>query len=175
MNYAQIYLCDTANGIGCRNSIFVSGCTHHCEGCFNEIAWDFNYGKPFSQDVQNRLMEETNRPYIDGITILGGEPMEVANQKALLPFIYSFRSELPDKTIWIYSGYTWEELEDESNLRCHYEDTLTLLLNIDVLVDGKFIMEKKDISLPFRGSSNQRIIDVPKTLERGEVTWLSIS
>lgn len=169
MNYAQVYLCDTANGIGCRTSLFVSGCTHHCKGCFNEVAWPFDYGQPFTTEVQDTLIAETNKPFIDGITILGGEPMEVRNQAALLPFLEKFKKRLPNKTIWIYSGYTWEQLTDEHNGRCHSGDTMPILNLIDVLVDGQFVLAKKDITLRFRGSSNQRIIDVPASLKAGSV------
>lgn len=169
MNYAHIKLVDMADGIGCRTSLFVSGCTHHCKGCFNEVAWPFDYGQPFTTEVQDTLIAETNKPFINGITILGGEPMEVRNQAALLPFLDKFHKRLPDKTIWVYSGYTWEQLADEKNTRCHSADTTPLLGLIDVLVDGKFEIEKKDITLRFRGSSNQRIIDVPASLKAGDV------
>lgn len=167
MKYAQVFTCDVANGPGCRTSLFVSGCTHHCKDCFNEIAWDFNYGKEFDDHVQDTLIKDTNHPYIDGFTFLGGEPMEIANQKALRPFIERIRKELPNKSIWIYSGYTYEELTDPSNKRCHSEDTEDILRMIDVLVDGEFVLAKKDLTLKFRGSSNQRIIDMQKTREAG--------
>lgn len=169
MNYAHIKLCDTADGIGCRTSLFVSGCTHHCKGCFNESAWSFDCGMPFTTEVQDVLIAESNKPFIDGITILGGEPMEIRNQEALLPFLEKFHKRLPDKTIWVYSGYTWEQLTDINNTRCHSACTGPILNLIDVLVDGEFVLEKKDITLGFRGSSNQRIIDVPSSLESGGV------
>lgn len=169
MNYAQVYLCDIANGPGMRTSLFVSGCTHHCKGCFNEIAWDFNYGKEFTEDVQSTILAETNKPYYEGITILGGEPMEAQNQKDLRPFIEKFKTAMPDKTVWIYSGYTYEEITDPSNVRCHGDDTDAILAMTDVLVDGKFVEELKDISLRFRGSSNQRVIDIPITRSVGEI------
>ena len=169
MNYAQVFGCDTANGVGCRTSLFVSGCTHHCKECFNPETWDFGYGKEFTIEVQNKLIELTDKPYINGFTILGGEPMEVVNQAALRPFIERVNKELPDKTIWIYSGYTWEELTDPSNKCCHSNDTDRILAGIDVLVDGEFHIDEKDISLRFRGSSNQRVIDVPATLESGSI------
>ena len=167
MNYAQVYLCDTANGIGCRTSLFVSGCTQHCKDCFNEKAWAFDYGKPFTDDVQNTLIYETNHSYIDGITILGGEPMEPQNQAVIRPFLERVRYDLPGKTIWIYSGFTWEELTDANNHRCYSDDTRKILDMTDVLVDGSYVAEKKDITLRFRGSSNQRIIDVPASLRAG--------
>lgn len=169
MNYAQVYLCDIANGPGMRTSLFVSGCTHHCKGCFNEVAWDFNCGKEFTEDIQSTILAETNKPYYEGITILGGEPMEVANQKALRPFIENFKAAMPDKTVWIYSGYTYEELIDPNNSRCHSDDTNAILEMTDVLVDGRFVEELKNISLRFRGSANQRVIDIPATRKAGAI------
>jgi len=162
MNYAQIFLCDIANGPGCRTSVFVSGCTHYCKGCFNEAAWDFQYGKEFTTYVQNKLIEESNLPYIEGFTFLGGEPMEVVNQRELRPFIERIKRELPEKNIWIYSGYTFEEILEDDN-------RFELLKECDVLVDGRFDYRLKDLTLKFRGSSNQRIIDVKNTLESGNI------
>ena len=169
MKYAQVFTCDIANGPGCRTSLFVSGCTHHCKDCFNEVAWDFNYGREFDSQVQDELIKESRPSYIDGFTFLGGEPMEVANQKALRPFLERIRTELPGKNIWIYSGYTYEELTDPHNTRCHREDTDAILAMTDVLVDGRFELDKKDITLRFRGSSNQRVIDVPETRKNGHI------
>lgn len=169
MNYAQVFMCDIANGPGCRTSLFVSGCTHHCKDCFNEMAWDFQYGKEFTQHVQDVLIEESRPAYIRGFTFLGGEPMEIVNQRALRPFMERIRRELPDKDIWIYSGYTYEELTDPNNRRCHCEATDAILAMTDVLVDGEFDREKKDITLKYRGSSNQRIIDIPATRQSGKV------
>lgn len=169
MNVAQIYYADIANGVGCRTSVFVSGCTHHCKDCFNEIAWDFNYGDPWTKEVEYKIIASLQEDYIDGLSLLGGEPMEVVNQKTLRPFLERVKKEAPKATIWCYSGYTFEELMDENNKRCHSEDTLPMLKMIDVLVDGEFVAAKKDITLEFRGSSNQRIIDVPKTLETGSI------
>ena len=169
MKYAQVFTCDIANGPGCRTSLFVSGCTHHCKDCFNEVAWDFNYGREFDSQVQDELIKESRPSYIDGFTFLGGEPMEVANQKALRPFLERIRTELPGKNIWIYSGYTYEELTDPHNPRCHSEDTDAILAMTDVLVDGRFELDKKDITLRFRGSSNQRVIDVPETRKNGHI------
>lgn len=171
MNVAQIFYCDIANGPGMRVSLFVSGCTHHCEGCFNEVAWDFNYGVPFDQEQQDYIINHLNHDFITGLSLLGGEPMEPQNQKALRPFLERVRHEFPGKTIWCYSGYTWEQLTDPDNKRCHTEDTLPILHMIDVLVDGEFVQAKKNISLEYRGSSNQRIIDVPKTLEEGHMVF----
>lgn len=169
MNYGQIIYTDVANGIGCRTSLFVSGCTHHCKGCFNEMTWDFNYGELFTKAVEDEIIESLKPAYINGITILGGEPMEVINQKVLCPFIKRIKKELPQKSIWIYSGYTWEELNDNTNKRCNSADTNDILKNIDILVDGEFILDKKDLMLRFRGSSNQRVIDVQETLKTGSV------
>lgn len=169
MNYAQVFLCDIANGPGCRTSLFVSGCTHHCKDCFNEIAWDFDYGREFTKEVQDTLIKESKETFIEGFTFLGGEPMEVVNQKALRPFIERIRRELPDKDIWIYSGYTYEELMNPDNKRCHSEDTDAILSMTDVLVDGRFVLEKKDITLRFRGSSNQRVIDIPASRKCGNI------
>jgi anaerobic ribonucleoside-triphosphate reductase activating protein len=169
MNYGEIKTTDIANGVGVRTSLFVSGCTHHCKGCFNEETWDFNFGKPFTREVEDEIIESLRPVYVTGLTILGGEPMEVVNQKALRPFIERIKKELPGKTIWVYSGYVWEELTDVNNSRCHGDDTDAILSMIDVLVDGEFKLDLKNISLKFRGSSNQRIIDVPKTLEKGSI------
>ena len=167
MNFGQIYLNDVANGVGCRTALFVSGCTHHCKGCFNEETWDFGYGEPFTEKQENEIIESLKPEYIDGLTVLGGEPMEVSNQKVLRPFLERVKAECPDKTIWIYSGYTWDELTDPDNRRCHSDDTSVILGLIDILVDGRFVEELKDITLNFRGSSNQRILDMKATLERG--------
>ena len=173
MRYAEIYTCDIANGPGCRTSLFVSGCTHHCPGCFNEIAWDFDYGAEFDQYVQDQLIELSRPDYIKGFTFLGGEPMELKNQKALRPFMERIKKELPRKDIWIYSGYTYEELTDPQNGRCHGDDTDAILAMADVLVDGRFEQDKKDITLRFRGSSNQRIIDLRKSRENDFVVLSS--
>jgi anaerobic ribonucleoside-triphosphate reductase activating protein len=172
LNYANIKYFDIANGVGVRTSLFVSGCTHHCENCFNSIAWDFNYGNAFTEEVINNIIDSCEPYYIAGLSLLGGEPMEVTNQKALLPLVKKFKDKIPNKTIWCYSGYTFEELTDESNERCHSDITEELLSYIDVLVDGKFVQELKDITLKFRGSSNQRLIDLNKTrAENKIVLW----
>ncbi len=169
MNYGQIYFTDTANGIGCRTALFVSGCTHHCEGCFNEETWDFNYGDPFTEKEEDEIIKSLKPDYIRGLTILGGEPMEKKNQPAVWHLIERVRKEAPNNTIWIYSGYTWDELRDPENKRTRTEYTDKIIENIDVLVDGEFVLAKKNISLRFRGSSNQRIIDVQETLKKGEI------
>ena len=168
MNYAKINKNDIANGIGVRVTLFVSGCTHFCKGCFNSEAWDFNYGEPFTKDTENELLEALAPSWIDGLTLLGGEPMEPQNQRALLPFLKRLKEMYPKKTIWCFSGYTLEdELLADSRARCEVTDEMLSL--IDVLVDGEFVEELKDISLRFKGSSNQRLIDLKPTLASGEV------
>lgn len=169
MNYGQVYFNDVANGIGCRTAFFVSGCTHHCKGCFNEMTWDFNYGVPYTKEVEDEIVESLKPSYIAGLTILGGEPMEIVNQKEIRPLMERIKKEVPKATIWIYSGYLWEELTDPNNKRCHGEDTDAILSMTDVLVDGEFMLDKKNLMLRFRGSENQRIIDVPATIEKGEI------
>lgn len=168
MNYATIKNCDIANGPGVRVSLFVSGCTHHCRGCFNEIAWDFNYGQPFTQQTIDQILEMLKPAYIKGITLLGGEPFEPQNQPALVELLRQIKSAYPEKTVWAYSGY----LFDKHILPGKLGDpavTRELISYLDVLVDGPFILEQKNLSLRFRGSSNQRLIHVPASLERGEV------
>ena len=167
MNYATIKNCDIANGPGVRVSLFVSGCTHRCEGCFNEVAWDFSYGEPFTDAVENELLEALSPDFIAGITLLGGEPFEPENQRALLPFLKRVREAFPQKTVWCYSGYTLEQLQGESRARCEVTDEMLSIL--DVLVDGRFVLAKKNIRLRFRGSENQRLIDMNKTREAGEI------
>ena len=167
MNYAEIKYNDIANGPGVRTSLFVSGCTHHCKECFNPMTWDFCYGKNFDSSVENEIISSLEPAWISGLTILGGEPMEPANQKALRPFLEKVRAAYPGKTIWIYSGYTFEELTDKDYSRAHTEDTIPMLSLADVLVDGEFVLDLKNISLRFRGSSNQRIIDLKASLEAG--------
>ncbi len=167
MNYGKIFYCDAANGTGCRTALFVSGCTHHCRECFNPETWDFNFGKPFTKETEDDIIKSLQPEYIEGLTVLGGEPMEPSNQAVLRPFLERVKKEVPHASVWIYSGYTFEELTDTDNKRCHSEDTVAILSLTDILVDGEFIIEKKDLTLAFRGSSNQRIIDVPVTLKNG--------
>lgn len=171
MNYADIKQIDVANGTGIRVSLFVSGCTHHCKNCFNPETWDFNYGKPFTDKEIQYIIDSCKESYIQGLSILGGEPMEYVNQQGLLPLVKSFKEAYPDKTIWCYTGYTFEKdlLLKMSN---EWEYTKDLLSCIDVLVDGEFIEEEKDLSLRFRGSRNQRIIDVQASLKEGKtILW----
>ncbi len=171
MNYAEIKYCDIANGIGVRTSLFVSGCTHHCENCFNKETWDFKFGKPFDSDTEQKILQSLKPSYIDGLSLLGGEPFEPVNQRGLVSLLKSVKEEYPEKTVWCYTGYTLEsDLLSESRARCEVTDEM--LSYIDVLVDGEFVQELYDISLRFRGSSNQRLIDVKKTLEAGKtVLW----
>lgn len=158
MNYASIRTCDIANGEGVRVSLFVSGCTHRCKGCFNEEAWDFDYGEPFTKKTENEILKALDDSFIDGLTLLGGEPMEPENQRVLVPFLRRFRKKFGDsKTLWVYSGCVLEtQLKSDSRWRTELTDEF--LSMIDVLVDGPFVEDLKDISLKFRGSSNQRIL-----------------
>lgn len=171
MNYATIKYCDIANGTGVRTSLFVSGCRRHCPECFNAVAWDFGYGLPFDKAVRNEILGSLAPDYIDGLSLLGGEPFEPENQPEVLALCRAVREKFPEKTIWCYSGYTLET--DILAGRLGPKDiTMALLGQLDVLVDGEFHLEEKDPSLRFRGSRNQRIIDVKKTLETGEtVLW----
>lgn len=170
MNYCNIKRCDIANGIGVRVTLFVSGCTHHCKGCFQPETWDFAYGQPFDAAAEEAVIAELKRSYVGGLTLLGGEPFEPDNQRALLPFLRRVKERFPDKTVWAFSGYTWEELTGDSRARCEVTDEMLDL--VDVLVDGEFVEALKDISLRFRGSSNQRILDVPRTRAAGgPVLW----
>ena len=169
MNYATIKWTDIANGEGVRISLFVSGCTHRCKNCFNEVAWDFAYGNPFDAEIQEKIMRELASGYIEGLSLLGGEPLEPQNQEALYPFIKHVRNTYPNKTIWCYTGYVFDAkrgILKEKHKNTKY--TKELISMFDVLVDGPYIEKLKDIRLKFRGSSNQRVIDVQKTLETGE-------
>ena len=164
MNYADIKKADVANGLGVRVSVFVSGCNHHCKNCFNQEAWDFNYGKEFTQKEIDKVIEELDHPYVAGLSLLGGEPLEHVNQKGLLPLVKKVKEKFPDKNIWCYTGYTFDK--DVMEKMCkNWEETPELLSYLDVIVDGKFEEDKKDLKLRFRGSSNQRIIDVQESLK----------
>lgn len=170
MKYATIKWTDIANGEGVRISLFVSGCTHHCKNCFNQIAWDFNYGADFGVDVQNKIIKELSNNYIAGISLLGGEPLEPQNQEALFPFIKRVRAVYPNKTIWCYTGFVLDETTGAlKEIHKNTPVTKTLISMFDVLVDGAYVEELKDIRLKFRGSSNQRVIDVQNTLQSGKV------
>lgn len=169
MHYGEIKNCDIANGVGVRVSLFVSGCTNHCEGCFQPETWDFNYGNDFTEETENRILEMLAPDYICGLTVLGGEPFEPENQRVLVDFLRKVRRKYPEKSIWCFTGFTLEMLETEGT-HCHCEVTEEMLLLIDVLVDGRFDKNKKNISLRFRGSENQRLIDLNLTRECGTLT-----
>ena len=165
MNYATIKNCDIANGPGVRVSLFVSGCTHRCKGCFNEIAWDFQYGEPFTQDTIEQILKMLRPAHIRGLTLLGGEPFEPQNQGAVVELLRRIKKEMPQKSIWAFSGY----LFDKDICSGRLGDCSEYLSYLDVLVDGPFVEAKKNLSLRFRGSENQRIIDVPASLRAGEI------
>ena len=164
MNYAEIKYYDIANGPGVRTSLFVSGCRHHCPGCFNQVAWDFGFGKPFDKPTRNAIFAACQPDYISGLSLLGGEPMEPENQRELLPFVRNFKALYPNKTVWCYSGYTWEQLTGAipCHARCEVTDQLLSLLDVQA---------EYDISLRFRGSANQRLLDVPRSLAAGAPVW----
>ncbi len=169
MNYCNIKYCDIANGEGVRTTLFVSGCTNHCEECFQPETWDFAYGEPFTKETEDSLIESVKPYYINGLTLLGGEPFEPKNQAVLLPFLRRFRAECPDKNIWCFTGFTLDgELWQEGSYprTPHTDEMLSL---IDVLVDGRYDKKLRDISLRFRGSSNQRLIDMKKTLKSEKI------
>ena len=168
MNYATIKNCDIANGPGVRVSLFVSGCTHRCKGCFNEVAWDFDYGQPFTEAVEESILDMLRPAYIRGLTLLGGEPFEPQNQAAVVQLLRKIKKELPEKSIWAFSGYLFEK----DILSGRLGDCGEYLSYLDVLVDGPFVEAKKNLSLRFRGSENQRLIDVPASLAAGKtVLW----
>ena len=169
MFYGEIKKVDIANGTGVRVSLFVSGCTHRCKGCFNPDTWSFTFGKEYTEQTENDIIEALKPSYIEGLSLLGGEPFEPENQKVLVNLLKRIRQELPEKNIWCYSGYTFEELTGKKESRAFTDTTLEMLSLIDTLVDGEFVEELKDISLQFRGSSNQRIIDVKESLKTNSV------
>lgn len=194
MYYGNIKYNDIANGIGVRTSLFVSGCRHHCKGCFQPQTWEFDYGELFTTKEEEQIAASLREDYVAGLTVLGGEPMEAENQEALYPFLKRIRQEFPDKSIWIYTGYLWEELTAEAphaegsvqteaspaegnpqkvflehRRYCRCKWTLPILRVIDILVDGEFHEAEKDLSIRFRGSRNQRLIDVQESLKSGEV------
>ncbi len=160
MKYADIKYYDIANGLGVRTSLFVSGCTHRCKGCFNEIAWDFNYGKEFTEKTIEEILDSLEPKYIKGLSLLGGEPMEPSSQRALLPLLRQMKKRFPQKDIWCYTGYTYEPDLLNPNGRAHCEVTDEFLSYIDILVDGEFDQSLHDISLKFRGSRNQRLLQI---------------
>ncbi len=167
MNYATIKNCDIANGPGVRISLFVSGCTHHCKGCFNEVAWDFDYGEPFTQQTIRTILDMMKPGYIKGLTLLGGEPFEPENQGPIVELLRQVKKAYPQKSIWAFSGYLYEKIT--SHTLGDWAVTQEFLSYLDVLVDGPFVEEKKNLSLRFRGSENQRLIDMPATLASGKI------
>lgn len=171
MYYSVIKDCDIANGEGVRITLFVSGCTNRCEHCFQPETWNFEYGREFTEDTVAQLLKMLSPAYIRGLTLLGGEPMEPKNQPTLLNLVKTVRSTLPNKDIWCFTGFTYEQLKEEGGYpRCDATDEF--LENLDVLVDGRFVNELKNLTLRFRGSSNQRLIDMKKTLQEGHVVLL---
>ena len=168
MNYATIKNCDIANGPGVRVSLFVSGCTHRCKGCFNEVAWDFHYGEPFTQETIDSILDMLKPPHIKGLTLLGGEPFEPQNQGPIVELLRQIKAKYPEKSIWAFSGYLFDRDILPGRLG-DPEVTREYLSYLDVLVDGPFIESKKNLSLRFRGSENQRLIDVPASLESGTI------
>lgn len=173
MNYADIKRIDVANGEGVRVSVFVSGCNHHCKGCFNECAWDFNYGNKFTEKQEEEVLKDLDHDYISGLTLLGGEPLEPTNQEGLLPLVKKAKEKFPDKKIWCYTGFDFEK-DVVGKMAKQSETTQELLKYIDVVVDGKFEEDKKDLKLRFRGSSNQRILDVQESLKENKMVEYKI-
>ena len=171
MNYADIKQYDVANGPGVRVSLFVSGCTHHCKNCFNQVTWDFNYGKPFTEDTIHTIIEYLKPSYVAGLTLLGGEPLERTNQEGLLPLLRQIREVYPEKNIWCFTGYDFEK-DVIGRLMKAWPVTEELISYIDVLVDGEFIEELKNLTLRFKGSSNQRTIDVKSSLKQGKTVLM---
>lgn len=167
MNYGAIKKCDIANGVGVRTVLFVSGCTHHCKGCFQPETWNFDYGERYTKQTEDEIIESLRPDYVDGITLLGGEPFEPENQRELVKLLRRIKKELPQKTVWSFSGHTYEELTGDSRAVC--EVTNEMLSMLDVLVDGEFVEAKRNISLRFRGSENQRLIDMNKTRKEGKI------
>ncbi len=171
MYYGEIKNCDIANGEGVRVTLFVSGCTNHCPGCFQPQTWAFDYGRPFTTQTEDDILDMLSPSYISGLTLLGGEPMEPENQAALLPFVRRVKARYPDKSVWCFTGFTLDKLRDPAFPK-HCEATEELLGLIDVLVDGPFVQEKRNLALRFRGSENQRLIDLKTTRETGTLTLL---
>ena len=168
MHYGAIKKTDVANGIGVRVTLFVSGCTHHCKGCFQPETWDFDYGSVYTNETEDEIIELLNHDYIQGLTLLGGEPFEPSNQRVLVKLLRRIKQLFPEKDIWCYTGYTYEtDLLQDSRARCEVTDEM--LFMIDVLVDGEFREEEKNIRLRFRGSENQRLINLPKTREQKKI------
>lgn len=174
MNIAKVITSDIANGLGIRLSIFISGCNNHCDGCFNKDLWNFDYGYEYNDNIGNKILDELSKSQYDGISILGGEPLDINNQYEVSNIIKLVKSKYPNKNIWIFSGYLYEELQPGGKMYISDNITGYILNNIDVLVDGKFDITKKDYRLKFKGSSNQRVIDVKKSIKEGKVVLLNL-
>ena len=173
MSYGEIKKTDIANGTGVRVSLFVSGCRHHCKGCFNQVTWEFDYGQKYTKETEQEVLDALAPDYIAGLSLLGGEPFEPENQRELVKLLKKVKEQYPKKNVWVYSGYLLDEdLLKESKTRCEVTDEM--LSYIDVLVDGEFVLDKKDLSLKFRGSANQRIINVPETRRSGSIVLMEI-
>ena len=170
MNYAEIKKCDVANGPGVRVSLFVSGCTHHCKECFNPETWDFNYGREFTDNTEEEIIKYMEPEYIKGLTLLGGEPLEHCNQQGLLPLLRKVKHIYPEKNIWCFTGYDFEK-DVTGHMLGEWEETKEMLSYIDVMVDGEFMADKKDLNLVFKGSSNQRTIMVQESMKCGEIVY----
>lgn len=171
MNWAEIKTNDIANGEGVRTSLFVSGCRHHCKNCFNSMTWDFSYGNLFTEETMEQIFESVDHDWINGISLLGGEPFEPENQKVLVPFLVMFRERFPDKNVWCYTGFTMEQIlgSTEPKSRAATDISKEMLSLIDILVDGPYIEDLHSITLKFRGSSNQRVIDIKKTAKEKKI------
>ena len=169
MNYGNIKECDIADGPGVRVSLFVSGCRHHCKGCFNEETWNFNYGQPYTEETEAEILNSLDSNFIQGFTLLGGEPFEPENQRALVPFLHRVRERYPDKDIWAFSGFVLDKelTVDGAHPRCEVTDEMLSL--IDILVDGRYVDAQRNLSLRFRGAENQRIIDMNRTRAAGHI------
>ena len=173
MYYGELKKRDIANGIGIRVALFVSGCTNHCEECFNRATWDFEFGKPFTKETENEIIEALRPDYVRGFSLLGGEPMEPKNQPVCLALLKRIKKELPNKNVWCYTGFTYDELLTKGGY-ANTEIVEEMLSLIDVLVDGRFEKDKRNLMLKFRGSENQRLIDVPATIKQGKVVLLEV-
>ncbi|XME01482.1 anaerobic ribonucleoside-triphosphate reductase activating protein [Lachnospiraceae bacterium C1.1] len=167
MHIGEIIKADSANGPGIRVSVFVSGCRNHCEGCFQPETWNFDYGEAYTEDLEKLILEELSQPYYRGLTLLGGDPMEPENQKEIIGLLRKIRKDLPDKDIWLYTGYSFDETNGDPIPKTEYTDEILSL--IDVMVDGKFVLAEKNLMLNFRGSENQRLIDMKSSLEKGKL------
>ncbi len=173
IHYSAIKKNDIANGEGVRTSLFVSGCRRHCPHCFNKETWAFDAGHPFTNEVQQQIIASLSSEYVQGLTILGGEPLEEENQAGLMPFLRKVKEACPTKSIWLYTGYIFD-VDLQPGGSKYTPVTNRILSMIDVLVDGPFIMEEKQLNLPYRGSRNQRLLDMPSSLDSGSAVVLEL-